>query len=101
LDEFPVSSQFVLMKIVPIQNCRQRPPRKPALDDAAVNFNRDFMLPILRVEMRCEVVALVHPNNDSEKSADFGHWLEKLRKNGNRWTASVRSSPSNDGAHNH
>ena len=73
LDEFPVSSQFVLMKIVPIQYCCQRSPRKPTLDDAAVDVDSDFMLPILRVEVWRGMIAIVHPNHNSKESADFRH----------------------------
>ena len=61
------------MKVVPIQYRRQRPPRKSALDDAAVYVDGDFMLPVLRMKMRRGVVAVVHSNNDSEESADFWH----------------------------
>jgi hypothetical protein len=73
LDEFPVSSEFVLMQIVPIEYCRQCPPRKSTLDDTGIYVDGDFMLAILRVEMRRRMVSIVHPNNDSEESADFWH----------------------------
>jgi len=61
------------MKIVPVEHSRERSPRKPSLDDPTIDFDRDFMLPILGVEMRWWMVAVVHPNNDPKESADFWH----------------------------
>jgi len=38
LVEFPVLSQFFLMKIVPVEYSRQRSPRKPSLDNTAIDL---------------------------------------------------------------
>ena len=72
-DQFPVASQFIFVKTVPIEYCRQRSSRKPSLDDAAVDFDGDFMLAILGMEMWRRMVAVIHPNDDTEESADFWH----------------------------
>ena len=48
------------------------------MHDAAIDINGDFMLAILRVEMRRRMVAVVHSDDDSKESADFGHLLGAL-----------------------
>jgi hypothetical protein len=45
------------------------------LHDAAIDINGDFMLAILRVEMRRRMVALVHSDDNFKESTDFGHLL--------------------------
>jgi len=73
MDEFPVLSQFILMKIVPVEYSCQRSPRKPSLDYAAIDLDGDFVFTILRVEMWRRMVAVVHPNDDPKESANFWH----------------------------
>ena len=61
------------MEIIPIEYGRQCPPRKPPLDNAAIDLDDNFMLPVFRVEMRRKMVTVVHPDNDSEEAANFRH----------------------------
>jgi hypothetical protein len=61
------------MKMVPIQHGRKRPPWKSSLYDSGFDLNSDLVLSVLGVEMRREMVAVVHSNNDPKESADFWH----------------------------
>ena len=42
-------------------------------DDACGNFDGDLKLNIRRVEMRRRMIALIHPDDDPEKSGNFRH----------------------------
>ena len=47
--------------------------RKPPLDNAAIDLDGNFMLPVFRVEMRRRMVTVVHPDNDAEEATNFWH----------------------------
>jgi len=41
LDHASVCPMIILVKIIPIEYCSQRPPRKPAMDDSALDVDGD------------------------------------------------------------
>jgi hypothetical protein len=45
------------------------------IETACRDFDQSFVLAIDRMEVRRLVVAVKHPNNDSEKAAQLGHGL--------------------------
>jgi hypothetical protein len=61
------------MKPIPFKHSRQGSLGKLALDYSTINFDCDFVFPILRMEMWRSMIAVVHPNNDSKESTDFRH----------------------------
>ncbi len=71
--KLPVLDQLILMENIPLDYRRQCSPRKPSRDNTAIDLDRDFMLPILGMEMRRSVVTVVHPDYNSEETADFRH----------------------------
>ena len=44
-----------------------------ACNDAARDLNSDFILAILRVEMRWCVITVIHSDDDPEESGNFRH----------------------------
>ena len=73
LSEFEFFREFSLMKIVRVENCRQRSPRKPSLNRSALNLDGDFMLAILRMKMGRGMVSVVQSDDDPKEATDFRH----------------------------
>ena len=69
----PVVGQFLSVKAVPFQHCVQRTARKLARHHSCLNVDRDFVLSIFCMEMRRWMFTVIEIDDDSQKTADFGH----------------------------
>ena len=69
----PVFEECIVLKIVPFQHRRESTFGELSLHDTAMNRYRDLVLTIFGMEMRWSVIAIVHPNHNTEESADLWH----------------------------
>jgi len=74
----PVFAKFVTMQNCPLDDERQCSSGKGTSERReCVDLDQRFIFSISRVKMRWFVVAVEHPNHDTEESAQLGHDLER------------------------
>ena len=63
------------MELSPLLDVRQSPLRKLPVYLSRLNFHRNLEFSVDRMKVRWAMVSIVHGDNNSEKSAEFGHLL--------------------------
>jgi len=61
------------MKLSPLLDVRQSSLRKLPVYLSRLNFHRNLEFAVDRMKVRWAMVSIVHGDNNSEKSAEFGH----------------------------
>ena len=69
----PILIELGAMQYEPLEHRAQCVPGEPALDDPAVERDGDLEIPVLRVEMRWEVITVVHADHDPEEPGELWH----------------------------
>jgi hypothetical protein len=64
----PVFKECLVLQIVPFQHCRESTFGELSLHDTTMN-----RYSLLGMEMRRSVIAILHPDHNTEESADFWH----------------------------
>ena len=61
------------MKIVPLENMSQSSPGKVPPDHSRLDLHLDFIVAVLRMEVRRSMIVVVHRDHDPEEAADLRH----------------------------
>jgi len=69
--QFPIFLQTVSVKFIPFQKRLQGSPREASFDDTSVDFDRDFVFPVLSVKVRRWMIIVKHEDYYSQKSTDL------------------------------
>jgi hypothetical protein len=73
---FPHGEQFFLVEFRPLFSKTPHPGREPTIDYVqSLNCHCGLVLVIAYMEMRRIVVVKIHTDDDTEKTAYFGHYI--------------------------
>jgi hypothetical protein len=73
---FPHGEQFFLVEFRPLFSKPPHPGREPTIDYVqSLNCHCGLVLVIAYMEMRRIVVVKIHTDDDTEKTAYFGHYI--------------------------
>ena len=75
LSKLPVFVQLVFVKLVPLHQSLLRTSRETPLDDPRADFDRDFVLTVLGMEMGRPMIVVQHVDDNSKKPTNLRHGI--------------------------
>jgi hypothetical protein len=78
--KLPIVEQFLPVQLGPFKDEPKRPVRELPVNRTRLDFDRDFVLSIHRMEVRHPMLVEEHADDDAKKPGDLGHAFSGLTR---------------------